>query len=174
MKEIIRYLATLAAGEQLYDALYQWNAAGGITITSTSLPFFKQLVSSAAVGTYASSSATYTTLTNAVKTYADGFILLVQKYQGSNGALAEQYLRATGVPTSAVDLTWSYAAAITAFEARANTVSNSWGAKGLAVSCTGGGGGGAGTVAITFKETATTVLGGKSPHPHHLNHLTAR
>jgi len=69
-----RYLNTMAAAEQLYDAVYQWKQIGSITITSTSLAFFKDLYSSAAVGTYASSSATFTSIVNAVSSYADGYM----------------------------------------------------------------------------------------------------
>lgn len=68
------FLTTLAAAEQLYDAIYQWNRIGSITITSTSLAFFQDLYSSAAVGTYSSSSSAFTSIISAVKTYADGYV----------------------------------------------------------------------------------------------------
>jgi glucoamylase len=68
------YLNTLAAAEQLYDALYTWNKQGYITVTATSLAFFKDFSSSVTAGTYASSTSTYTTLYNGVKTYADGYV----------------------------------------------------------------------------------------------------
>ena len=48
----------------------------------------------------------YSTIYNAVKAYADEFVLINAKYTPSTGALAEQYTRATGAPTSAPDLTW--------------------------------------------------------------------
>ncbi|KAJ5660218.1 Glycoside hydrolase family 13 [Penicillium longicatenatum] len=124
------YLATLAAAEQLYDALYQWNKQGSMAVTQTSLPFFQALVSSAATGSYSSSSSTYSSLTSAVKTYADGFVSIVQQYTPSNGSLAEQFTRDSGVPTSAGDLTWSYAAFLTAEDRRAGAVPSSWGASG--------------------------------------------
>lgn len=68
------YLCTLAAAEQLYDALYQWDRLGSLSITETSLPFFKDLYPSAEVGDYESSSAVYKDITTAVRTYADGYI----------------------------------------------------------------------------------------------------
>lgn len=71
------YLCTLAAAELLYDALYQWNKIGSLTISSVSLAFFKDIYSSAATGTYSSSSATYSSIVSAVKTYADGYVSLV-------------------------------------------------------------------------------------------------
>ena len=66
-----------------------------------------QLYSSAAVGTYASTTTQYTAITAAVKTYADGFVAIVQQYQGSGGALAEQFARNNGAPLSAVDVSIS-------------------------------------------------------------------
>ncbi|TFY52909.1 hypothetical protein EVG20_g10351 [Dentipellis fragilis] len=163
------YLATFAVAEQLYDALLTWDAVGSLNVTSTSLALFKQLDASAAVGTYAKGSAEYTTLTGAAKAFADGFIAVNAKYTPSGGGLAEQYSRSNGQPVSAVDLTWSYASALTAFGARAGTTTASWGAKGLVVpsTCSSGGGGGGGggggsgnTVSVTFNVQATTVFGG--------------
>lgn len=120
------YLNTLAAAEQLYDALFQWNRIGSITITSVSLPFFRDIFPSAAVGTYPSSSATYTSIRNAVRAYADGYMSNAQKYTPASGALAEQYNRANGAPLSAVDLTWSYAAFLTASARRKGFMPPSW------------------------------------------------
>jgi hypothetical protein len=121
------YLNTLAAAEQLYDALYTWNRQGSITVTSTSLAFFEDFDSSITAGTYASSSSTYTTLYNAVKTYADGYVNVVATYAQSNGSLSEQFSRSNGEPLSAYDLTWSYAAFLTCAARRANIVPYSWG-----------------------------------------------
>ncbi|KAJ9149400.1 Glucoamylase [Pleurostoma richardsiae] len=122
------YLNTLAAAEQLYDALYVWKSQGYITVTSTSLAFFKDFSSSITAGTYQSSSSTYTTLYNAVSAYADGYINVVSTYAQSNGSLAEQYSKSDGTPLSASDLTWSYAAFLTAAARRAAVVPDSWGA----------------------------------------------
>jgi glucoamylase len=110
----------------LYDALYIWKKQGSITVTSTSLAFFTDLVPSVTVGTYASGSSTYTSIYNAVQTYADGYIAVVQKYTPSNGALAEQFDRSNGSPLSAADLTWSYAAFLTAAQRRRGVVPPSW------------------------------------------------
>jgi glucoamylase len=121
------YLNTLAAAEQLYDALYTWNKQGSITVTSTSLAFFKDLDSSITAGTYASSTSTYTTLYNAVKTYADGYVNIIATYVQSNGSLSEQFSRSNGAPLSAYDLTWSYAAFLTCAARRAGIVPYSWG-----------------------------------------------
>ena len=124
-----RHLTTHAAAEQLYDALYQWKTQESLSITQTSLPFFQDLVSSAAIGNYSSSSSTYSSITSAVKGYADGFVSIVQQYTSSNGSLAEQFTRDNGTPASAGDLTWSYAAFLTAAARRDGIVPASWGAS---------------------------------------------
>lgn len=120
------YLNTLAAAEQLYDALYVWNKQGSITVTSISLPFFKDFSSSVTAGTYASGSSTYTTLYNAIQTYADGYVSVIAKYTPSNGSLSEQFDKNSGTPLSANDLTWSYASFLTAAARRAGIVPSSW------------------------------------------------
>lgn len=71
------YLCTLAAAELLYDAIYQWNRIGSLTIDSVSLAFFQDLYGAAATGTYSSSTATYSSIVDAVKTYADGYVSIV-------------------------------------------------------------------------------------------------
>lgn len=82
---------------------------------------------SVAIGTYPSSSTTYTTLTTAIKTYADGYVGIVETYTPSNGSLAEQFSRGNGTPLSAVDLTWSYASFLTAVARRSGQMPASWG-----------------------------------------------
>ncbi|TFK87333.1 carbohydrate-binding module family 20 protein [Polyporus arcularius HHB13444] len=153
------YLSVSAVAEQLYDALIVWNKTGSLQVTSTSLAFFKQFDSSVATGTYASSSATYTTLTTGVKNFADGFLAINAKYTPSNGGLAEQFSRSNGAPLSAVDLTWSYAAALTSFAARNGKTYAGWGADKVTVptSCSSGPGGAG--VPVTFNVQATTTFG---------------
>lgn len=123
------YLCTLAAAEQLYDAIYQWNNIGSINITSTSLAFFQAIYSSAATGTYTSDSSKFNDIISAVQTYADGYMSIVQTYTPSDGTLAEEFQRDSGAPISASGLTWSYAALLTAAARRASTVGASWGSS---------------------------------------------
>ncbi|CAF9913228.1 hypothetical protein IMSHALPRED_000950 [Imshaugia aleurites] len=125
-----KYLATLAAAEQLYDALYQWNNLGSLTVTAINQPFFNDFLPSIATGTYTSSTPTYTTLTTAIKSYADGYLAIVSTNTPPNGSLAEQFSRATGSPLSATDLTWSYAAFLTAAARRSGQMPASWGEPG--------------------------------------------
>ncbi|KZT67263.1 carbohydrate-binding module family 20 protein [Daedalea quercina L-15889] len=150
------YLTTLAVAEQLYDALIVWDDAGELNVTSMSLAFFQQFDSSVAAGTYASGSDEYSTLTSAVKTFADGFVDIISTYTPSNGSLSEQYSKSDGSPLSAYDLTWSFAAALTAFEARDGNTYGSWGAAGLNASCSGSS---SGTIAVTFTIDYDTTYG---------------
>ncbi|KAM0547551.1 hypothetical protein ACHAPJ_010295 [Fusarium lateritium] len=121
------YLTTLAAAEQLYAAVYQWNKVGSVTVDEVSLPFFRDLIPKVTKGTYRKNTKTYRSIINAVKSYADGFVSVVQAYTPKDGSLAEQFDKSTGSPKSAVHLTWSYASFVSATERRAGIVSPSWG-----------------------------------------------
>ncbi|KAK3343986.1 glucan 1, 4-alpha-glucosidase [Lasiosphaeria hispida] len=124
------YLTTLAAAEQLFDALYVWKQQGSVTVTSSSLAFFRDLVPSVTTGTHSSTSATYTSIIDAVQTYADGFLNVVSTYKSASGALPEQFDRNSGAPIGASDLTWSYSAFLTAAARRAGRIPTSWNANG--------------------------------------------
>lgn len=152
----------MAVAEQLYDALIVWKQQQSLTVTATSQPFFALVSSGIAIGTYASSTSTYTTLVAAIQNYADSFVAVVAKYTPIGGGLSEQYSRDNGSPLSAVDLSWSYAALITAFDRRQGIAPASWGAKDLTVptTCSSNGGSGGGSVAVNFNVQANTVFGG--------------
>ncbi|KAG6217672.1 hypothetical protein E4U34_004489 [Claviceps purpurea] len=121
------YLTTLAAAEQLYDAVYQWNRIGSLSVDDVSLGFFRDLAPSVAIGTYEKGSATFSTIVAAVSTYADGFLAIVQRYTPREGALAEQFDKESGVPRSAADLTWSYASFLSTATRRSGVAGPSWG-----------------------------------------------
>jgi len=153
------YLSTFAVAEQLYDALLTWESTGAIDVTSTSLDFFRQFAPSISPGTYPSKSSEFPQLTSTIKTFADGFVEIAAKYTPSDGGLAEQFNKSTGLPASAADLTWSYASVLTAAAARAGTILASWGAKGLIVPTTcvpklGP------QIFVTYNVHVTTQLGG--------------
>ncbi|KAL8820731.1 MAG: hypothetical protein Q9223_001119 [Gallowayella weberi] len=123
------YLTTLAAAEQLYDALYQIRRAGFLVVDSISLPFFRDLDPSIATGKYSASSKVYGNITSAIQNYADGYVGVVRRYIPSDGSLTEQLSRNDGHPLSATDLTWSYASFLTAVARRSSIVPASWGAS---------------------------------------------
>lgn len=154
-------MTTAGVAEQLYDSLIVWERQGSLTITNTSLAFFKQFAPSVKTGTYNLLSSTFYVLTSAVKNFADGFLVINAKYTPTNGSLSEQFDRNTGTPLSAQDLTWSYASALTVINARNGITPASWGAKGLTVpsgACQPNIGP---TLQVTFNVNATTQLGGK-------------
>jgi glucoamylase len=66
---------------------------------------------------------------NAVTAYADSFVAIVEQYTPANQSLAEQFNRDTGVPLSAGDLTWSYAAFITMAQRRTAQFPTSWNSR---------------------------------------------
>jgi glucoamylase len=135
------YLATLAVAEQLYDALLTWDALRAIQVTPISQAFFAQFVPGITPGTYRadsdseSASTTYSRLSAAIRAYADGFLAIVARHTPTDGGLAEQFDKASGAPASAADLSWSYAAVLTAFRARKGGSGGTWGAKNLEVVC---------------------------------------
>lgn len=136
------YITTLAAAEVLYDAAAQFEQAGEITVDNISLPFWQDIYPDAEEGTF-SDYANVSSLLGAVTTYADGFMELIQQYTPENGTLDEQINKTTGEPLSAIALTWSYAAFVTAVERRDGNFPPSWGAASEAANnvsdmCVGG------------------------------------
>ncbi|KAL3494141.1 Six-hairpin glycosidase-like protein [Aspergillus germanicus] len=124
------FLCTLAAAEQLYDALYQWDRLESIEVDSVSLPFFQALHSPTVPGSYSSSSETYSQLVDAVRTYADGFLRIVQNFAWNNGSLSEQFSRYNGSHLSANDLAWSYATLLSVSRRRSARTPPPWGNSG--------------------------------------------
>lgn len=122
-------MATLAAAELLYDALYQWDKQGSLQVTSLSLPFFRDLIADIKPAVYPKSTPAYQNITSAVRTYADGFISVVQEYTPATGALSEEFDRKAGTQVPAPDLTWSYASFSTAVARRNGSAPVSWGSS---------------------------------------------
>lgn len=123
------YLTTLAAAEQLYDAIIVWHKQGYIQVTEVSLPFFKDLLPSITLGTYDQDAPAFSSLVASVKEYADGYLSIAAQYTQTNGSLSEQFSKSDGDPLSAYDLTWSYAAFLTAAARRSGVSPPSWGAN---------------------------------------------
>ncbi|RKF59806.1 Glucoamylase [Erysiphe neolycopersici] len=120
------YLTTLAAAEQLYDALYVWEKQKLINVTNISLYFFQDFFPNIQIGTYQDTTIEYQNILNTVSSYADGFVKIVEKFTQTNGSLSEQFDKASGSPLSAYDLTWSYVAFLTAVNRRSGFLSSSW------------------------------------------------
>lgn len=127
------YLITLGAAELLYDAVAQWEKQGFIAVDKTNLAFFKDFYSLARAGTVyrawplLNSLSPFSFILNAVTEYADSFVSVVQKYTPASGSLAEQFLKtAPGTPTSADNLTWSFAAFLSMTHRRNRQFPPSW------------------------------------------------
>ncbi|KAI9285590.1 glucoamylase 1 [Umbelopsis sp. AD052] len=118
------FLSTVLYAELYYRAILEWKAAGKITVTSISQPFFAQFYSSAASGdVYTSTSTQFSTITTGVANAADLVFARVQKHANTDGSLSEEFDRTSGFEIGAVKLTWSHAAFITAALARSGTPS---------------------------------------------------
>ena len=124
-----RYLITLGAAEFLYNAVAQWHYQRFITVDAASLPFFRDLYPTATQQTYhrCNRESDFSRILQEVTTYADSFVVVMQKYTPEDGSLAEQFTRTPpGSPLSARDLTWSYAAFVTMSQRRAGQYPPSW------------------------------------------------
>ncbi|ORY81990.1 Six-hairpin glycosidase-like protein [Protomyces lactucae-debilis] len=126
------FLCMSAVAETLYLAateLKQANAA--VQVNDINRNFYKKLNISASV-----SASDLPSLTAAFGRYADRFLALQQRYVGANFSMSEQINRTTGIQQGARDLTWSYAAFVSAARARAGQLSYSFavGVPGNAVS----------------------------------------
>lgn len=112
--------------EYMYRTASAYTAAQSITVTNTSQPFFAYFAPSAQAGagsSYGADSAAYAAIVAALEGWGDAFLRRVAFHTPtSDGRLAEEFNRDTGVPQGAGDLTWSYAALLTAAFARAELV----------------------------------------------------
>jgi len=131
------YLCTASMAELFYRASTAFNKAGSITVTETSLPFWQYF----APGLTYTCGTTYNlgrgnnygwgwvspngntqqgnAMVASMQGWADAFMRTVKYYTPAGGHLSEEVNRTTGVAQGAKDLTWSYAALLTAAFARA-------------------------------------------------------
>lgn len=118
------FLTTLALGELHYRAAHHLTATGKLTLTPVNLGFFTSVSrspSSLAAGqTLLAGSQAWRDLLVDLKAAGDAFLARVRYHAGADGALSEQFSRDNGYMHGAPDLTWSYAALLTAAAARAN------------------------------------------------------
>ncbi|KAH6627281.1 Six-hairpin glycosidase-like protein [Chaetomium sp. MPI-SDFR-AT-0129] len=121
------YLITVGAAEFLYDVVASWTKSRVITIDETSLPFFKELYPHAKKGRLSRGDRAYAELRDRVRSYADTFVAVAQKYTPANGMLAEQFLKSSPfTPISAANLTWSFAAFVSMTHRRDGHFPESW------------------------------------------------
>ena len=93
-----------------------------ITVTSASLPFWKYFAPEVDVHvdtTYPNGQSSFSKMVRSLEGWADAFMRRIKYYTPPDGHLTEEYNLDTGEPRGAQDLTWSYAALLTAAFARA-------------------------------------------------------
>ncbi|KAI0064145.1 hypothetical protein BV25DRAFT_346927 [Artomyces pyxidatus] len=122
------FFSIFGAAEQLYDALWTWDALRHLSVTPVSHAFFASFAPNIALGDYAKTSQTYRNLTDAIRTYADEFVLLCAQYTPPGGDLAQGFDKVSGTPFGVPGLSRSFSAALTAFDARTGAVPTPWGA----------------------------------------------
>lgn len=152
------YLCTLACAEVLYDAAAQLTSIGSLTIDDISLDFFLDIYPNATEQTYTGDALT--PIISALKTYADGFVEVVETYISPNGSISEQFNKTTGEPLSAYALTWSLASFVTTARARLGDYAPSWGANNATLppaTCSPGGYNSTGTYVPAYAAGAEAV-----------------
>jgi len=116
-----------AAYAELYErAATRFEVAGVIPITSVSAPFFSRLGWSGRLGAtgkadIVAGTREFSHLIVAMRSKADDFLARIEyDGQSSQGHYSEEVNRSTGKQQGAIDLTWNYAAFLSAFKARVN------------------------------------------------------
>jgi len=112
------FLCTSAAAEVVYLTALEALRNQSILTTNLSVLFYSRFLPSVSVGTYPQNSWEYETLLSGLITFGDSFLGNVQQHAFTNGSLSEEFDRYDGYCTGARDLTWSYAAFLTAADAR--------------------------------------------------------
>ncbi|CAN6674817.1 hypothetical protein TRVA0_067S00100 [Trichomonascus vanleenenianus] len=115
------YLTTSAMAELLYKAAAEYISAGEITISSTSEPFWKYFapkVKTASGHIYKKGGHVYSELIESLEGWGDAFLRRVKYHVPEGGHMTEEFNRDSGEPQGAKDLTWSYAALLSASMAR--------------------------------------------------------
>jgi glucoamylase len=109
------FVATLAAAEVYFQLAYALRAGASIAESEDNRRFRHRLASAPA-------ALAGEPLAAAALQRGDAFLRTVQAFAPPGGELSEQFDRTTGAATSARQLTWSYAAFITAATSRAQAL----------------------------------------------------
>jgi glucoamylase len=121
------FINTAAMAELCYRAAISWAKAGKVPVTPLNIEFLKSAVASEgsmvtlAVGDLVPrDDPRFRRLINALCELGDGYLRRIQRHcDQTTGSLSEELNRDTGIMQGAADLTWSYAAVLTAFQQRA-------------------------------------------------------
>lgn len=120
------YLCMASMAEFMYRASTEFNVSQSIAVSNTSLPFWNYYaggVKGLAVGQkYSASSNQYQGMIAALQGWGDAYIRVLKYHTPADGHLSEEIDRTSGQAVGAADLTWSYAALLTASFARATAM----------------------------------------------------
>lgn len=116
------YLATSAFSELHFRAAAEWSKRGKIRVSPLNAPFFESLTAMTGkkipLETLDRKNPLFHSLIRALLQEGDRYLARVQYHMSPDGRMAEQFHRDGGFPQGARDLTWSYAAWISARRAR--------------------------------------------------------
>ena len=119
------FLATAAFAEHAYRTRDLIASAASVAVTDRNRPFLMAALnamgSPASVTngeTIAASDPRFGAITGGLTVIGDGYLRRIRRHAADDGTLSEQFKGANGFMTGAVDLTWSYAAVLTAIARR--------------------------------------------------------
>jgi glucoamylase len=124
------FLATAALAELCYRAAADWSSAEAIAVTKRNVEFLRGALASTGSGVALAEGdlvkrgdPRFGQVIGALVELGDGYLRRVRQHADQQtGSLAEQFNRDTGFMQSARDLSWSYAAVLTAFQQRDRAV----------------------------------------------------
>lgn len=111
------YITTAAFAELYYRIGNAYKNEGALVVTKNNIAFLEAVLSNEKLSLgqkILSSTHLGLRILSGLHQKGDNFLLIVRKYVGSQGEMAEQFDRNAGVPVSAYDLTWSYASFLAA------------------------------------------------------------
>jgi glucoamylase len=119
------FLATAAFAEQAYRTRELLSSASSLAISDLNAAFYNEALtcagSSSSVSSgnmIASSDPRFSSIVDGLKEMGDRYLRQIRKHAAADGSLSEQFKGDSGYMTGAVDLTWSYAALLSAMERR--------------------------------------------------------
>jgi glucoamylase len=119
------FLTTAAFAELAYRVRAILGAAASVTVTARNRPYLLAALNATggsaniAVGeAIAATDPRFAAIASGLELEGDRFLRRLRRHSAADGSLSEQFKKDDGFMTSAVDLTWSYAATVTAIDRR--------------------------------------------------------
>ncbi len=119
------FLATAAFAEHAYRTNNLFVAAGSIAVSDLNLPYLMHALNAGGSTAILTTGETihaadprFISIVSGLTAVGDGFLRRIRSSAAADGSLSEQFKGTNGTMTGAVDLTWSYAALLTAVDHR--------------------------------------------------------